>query len=228
GLTIEWASSNEAIIAVDGKFVAPAEDTSVTLTATITLNEATATFSVSVLAKMIDSTPAANIFFSEYVEGSGYNKAMEIYNNEGVDVDLEGYTIEMFSNGSTEPSSYNPPIELTGILKAGETLVLIGSNDGADPILKEKADVVSGTINHNGDDFYVLKKGEQIVDSFGQFGVDPGDGYGTDPSTKDMTWVRKSSVTTGDTIIDDVFDPTVEWVATSKDDFTGLGSHTID
>ena len=228
GLTIEWASSNEAIIAVDGKFVAPAEDTSVTLTATITLNEATATFSVSVLAKMIDSTPAANIFFSEYVEGSGYNKAMEIYNNEGVDVDLEGYTIEIFSNGSTEPSSYNPPIELTGILKAGETLVLIGSNDAADPILKEKADVVSGTINHNGDDFYVLKKGDQIVDSFGQFGVDPGDGYGTDPSTKDMTWVRKSSVTTGDTIIDDVFDPTVEWVATSKDDFTGLGSHTID
>ena len=230
GLTIEWASSHEAIIAADGKFVAPAEDTSVTLTATITLNDATATFSVNVLAKYIDLTPGANLFFSEYVEGTGNNKAMEIYNNSGTDIDLDGYFVELYANGSETLSSYNPPIALTGILKAGETLVIVTNNAKADQGLKDKADLFSGSINHNGDDVYLLKKNDEILDSFGQFGVDPGDFYGSaeGPNTKDMTWVRKPSVTTGDKIIDDVFDPTVEWVATSENDYTGLGSHTID
>ena len=230
GLTISWLSSNEAIIANDGTFAAPSENTAVTLTATITLNEATETFSVSVLAKFIDLTPGANLFFSEYVEGTGNNKAMEIYNNSGADVNLEGYFVELYANGAETLSSYNPPIALTGILKNGETLVIVTNNDKADQELKDKAELFSGSINHNGDDVYLLKKNDEILDSFGQFGVDPGDFYGSaeGPNTKDMTWVRKSSVTTGDRIHDDVFDPSVEWVATSTNDYTGLGSHTID
>lgn len=235
GLTIAWSSSNEDVIAVDGKFVVPAEDTAVTLTAVITLNEATTTFSVSVLAKAVEiPTITGNLFFSTYVEGTGNNKAMEIYNNSKFDVELAGYTVELYANGATALNQYNPPIDLASgekkILKSGETLVIVTNNASADQALKDKADLFSASINHNGDDFYLLKKGEEILDSFGQFGVDPGDFYGpaAGPNTKDMTWVRKASIKTGDKIIDDVFDPATEWVATFENDYTVLGSHTVN
>lgn len=233
-VTILWTSSHEEIIAIDGTFVAPTEDTTVTLGATISIAENAAvfmTYTVDVLAKAIDLTPPANLFFSEYVEGTGYNKAMEIYNNEGVDVVLDGYTVELYANGATELSEWNPPIALTGTLKAGETLVIVTSDERAEQALKDVADMFSGSINHNGDDVYLLKKGDVILDSFGQFGFRPeGGGYVSESgdSTKDMTWVRKPSVTTGDTIIDDVFDPSVEWIPTSTNDYSGLGSHTIE
>jgi hypothetical protein len=43
--------------------------------------------------------PAANLFFSEAAEGSSNNKYLEIYNGEGADVDLSGYSLSSCSNG---------------------------------------------------------------------------------------------------------------------------------
>ncbi|MDD4062887.1 MAG: Ig-like domain-containing protein [Bacilli bacterium] len=166
---------------------------------------------------------AGNLFFSEYTEGGSYNKAIEIYNNSGKYVDLTGYIIESYANGKT---TIGATIVLEGILAAGDTFV-IAHTSAADE-LKNKADLLSGSLSHNGDDDYLLKFGDELLDAFGQIGFDPGTGYGTDPSTADMTWVRKSSITTGDKISDDVFDPNVEWVPTSYEDFSGFGSHTID
>ena len=42
------------------------------------------------------------LFFSEYIEGSSNNKALEIYNGTGAAVDLgaAGYNVQMFFNGS--------------------------------------------------------------------------------------------------------------------------------
>ena len=42
----------------------------------------------------------SQLFISEYVEGSGNNKALEIYNPTASAIDLSGYRIERFSNGS--------------------------------------------------------------------------------------------------------------------------------
>jgi hypothetical protein len=41
------------------------------------------------------------LFFSEYIEGSSNNKALEIFNGTGADVDLlaGGYNIQMYFNG---------------------------------------------------------------------------------------------------------------------------------
>ncbi len=54
-----------------------------------------------------------DVFFSEYIEGSSNNKALEIYNGTGAPVDLAagGYTVQMYFNGS----AINPlTIALTG------------------------------------------------------------------------------------------------------------------
>ena len=47
----------------------------------------------------------AELFISEYVEGSSNNKALEIYNPNGTSVSLTGYTVEIYANGSISVSS---------------------------------------------------------------------------------------------------------------------------
>ena len=55
------------------------------------------------------STAAAptELFFSEYLEGSGNNKALEIYNGTGAAVDLSGggYAVDFYFNGSASAST---------------------------------------------------------------------------------------------------------------------------
>ena len=56
GATIAWESSNTAIIKNDGKVTLPNQDTKVTLTITVTVGEKTATGTVEVNVKKLDST----------------------------------------------------------------------------------------------------------------------------------------------------------------------------
>lgn len=67
------------------------------------------------------------LFFSEYIEGSGNTKCLEIYNPTGADVDLAagGYAIKLYSNGSSSANTFN----LSGTLAAGDVFVFC--DDGA-------------------------------------------------------------------------------------------------
>ena len=49
----------------------------------------------------------ANIFFSKYVEGSGNNRALELYNPTNKTINLDGYTIERYANGSETATEEN-------------------------------------------------------------------------------------------------------------------------
>ena len=44
------------------------------------------------------AAPPSDLFFSEYIEGSSYNKAVEIYNGTGAPVDLAagGYNVQIY------------------------------------------------------------------------------------------------------------------------------------
>ena len=66
---------------------------------------------------------AGDLFFSEYIEGSSNNKALEIYNGTGAAVDLAagGYSVQMFFNGS---ASAGLTINLTGTVAKGDVFVL--------------------------------------------------------------------------------------------------------
>jgi len=43
---------------------------------------------------------ATDLFFSEYIEGSSNNKAVEIFNGTGSPVSLSNYQLLVFANGS--------------------------------------------------------------------------------------------------------------------------------
>ncbi|MEO1145804.1 MAG: ExeM/NucH family extracellular endonuclease [Cyanobacteria bacterium J06638_22] len=167
---------------------------------------------------------ATDLFFSEYVEGSSFNKALEIYNgtNSTIDLAAEGYTLELYSNGS---STVSQSLTLTGAIAAGDVFVL--SNPSADPAILAEADVQNGSvINFNGDDTLVLRKDGVVIDSFGQIGVDPGSSW--PGGGANVTLRRQASITAGDTDASDAFDASVEWDSFPNDTFDGLGSFTID
>ncbi|MGD7704629.1 ExeM/NucH family extracellular endonuclease [Microlunatus sp. Y2014] len=176
----------------------------------------------AVIIAAVGSTSAraatSALLISEYVEGSSTNKAVEIYNPSEAAVDLAGYSLQVYFNGS---SSAGTTIQLTGSVAAKGTHVV------ADDLLAEYAQQTTGASLWNGDDTILLSQGSVVVDSFGQLGVDPGSSWGNG-ATANHTLRRLPSVCTGDTNPNDAFDPTAQWEVLPQDTFDGLGEHTTE
>jgi len=167
---------------------------------------------------------AGDLFISEYVEGSSNNKAIEFYNPSLVAVNLAtaGYSLEIFINGATTVGN---TISLVGTVAAGTTFVLKHASASANITAQQ----TSANLSFNGNDAVVLKKGTSIVDVIGQIGFNPGAAWGTgNTSTENKTLRRKPSVLVGNTNGTSTFDPSVEWDGFPTDNFSGIGSHTVD
>ncbi len=196
-------------------------------------------FSLSLLSMVY--AQASDLFFSEYIEGSSNNKAIEIFNGTGADVDLSNYVIRKNYNGN--PYDYVFTFKAGTILKNGDVYVI--ANDAAGTEITSVADTLipGGPPNYfmgfNGNDVRTLAHitGTDTVeiDKIGADDLsDPGSGWdvaGVSGATKDHTLVRKSSVSSGNmnwaasagTNADDS-----EWVVYDKDTFSYLGAHTFD
>lgn len=168
----------------------------------------------------------SGLYFSEYIEGSSNNKALEIYNGSGAPVDLSYYQVETYHNGRPLADGASFTIPLSSVVAQGGVYVLANASASAD--ILAVANLPTGSLQVNGDDAIILRNiltGE-IVDSFGQAGIDPGSAWNMNGvSTADMTLRRALTVTTGDVVPDDAFDPSIEWQAYPKDTFDDLGKY---
>jgi hypothetical protein len=171
----------------------------------------------------------SELFFSEYVEGSGNNKCYEIYNptNAAIDLATGSYAIRNYSNGSTTPTTTS----LSGTVPAYGTFVVC--NSGAAAAFTANADVVGGSLNgttfYNGDDVLALFKGSNLIDIVGQIGFDPGTSWSNGGvQTAEQTLVRIVSVKAGDNEGADAFNPSLQWVSLGLDVATNLGQHDND
>ncbi|KID55894.1 extracelullar DNA degradation protein, EddB [Pseudoalteromonas luteoviolacea] len=163
----------------------------------------------------------AEVMISEYVEGSSYNKAVEIYNNSNSPINLSDYRLQFYFNGNTNSGT---SIVLEGTVAPKDTHVIVHARAAEE--LRLKAQQQKDGSWFNGDDAVVLTKNDVIVDSIGQIGVDPGSSWSDQGvSTKDRTLVRFASVSSGDAVATDEFIPSVEWEALAKDDFSNIGIH---
>ncbi|MBU0473349.1 MAG: endonuclease [Bacteroidetes bacterium] len=164
----------------------------------------------------------SDLIITEYIEGSSNNKALEIFNGTGLDIDLslENYKIEIYYNGASINST---TINLSGIALNNDVFVI--SNSSANSSILNISDQTAGNLNYNGDDAIVLKKGSTIIDSFGEVGFDPGTEWGSDlESSADNSLRRKQGTTFGDINPNDTFLPSVEWKGYEKDTFDDLGN----
>ncbi|HEY0930855.1 MAG TPA: ExeM/NucH family extracellular endonuclease [Gemmatimonas sp.] len=170
------------------------------------------------------ASAATELFFSEYIEGSSNNKALEIYNGTGSAIDLAAgqYKVLMYNNGAVTP---NVTINLTGTVPAGGVFVI--AHGSANAGILAKANQTNSAGWFNGNDAVSLVKGNTTLDVIGQIGNNPGTEWGTGlTSTADNTLRRKSSICTGDANSSDAFNPATEWDGFATDNIDGLGAHT--
>ena len=72
---------------------------------------------ISLFYVTANSQDCSDLFISEYVEGPGNNNAIEIYNPTNGTIDLQGYIINRYSNGSSSgPESW----QLGGSISSGD------------------------------------------------------------------------------------------------------------
>jgi hypothetical protein len=82
------------------------------------------TIMLSVIYSISFSQDCSNLFISEYIEGTGNNKALEIYNPTNEIIDLSRYYVARFSNGGLTYES-GGITQLQGFIQARSTHVLV-------------------------------------------------------------------------------------------------------
>ncbi|WP_430815980.1 endonuclease [Carboxylicivirga sp. RSCT41] len=155
------------------------------------------------------------LFFSEYVEGSSYDKAVEIANYTGDAVNLSAYSIMKQTNGAGE---WKDELTLSGSLANGSVYVVC--HNDASATIKAVADYVVPssywTISFNGNDPVGLFKNGSLIDVIGTFNS-------TAKFGENVTLIRKASVTGPNTTFS-----MSEWDSKSSGTISNLGLHTIN
>ena len=151
---------------------------------------------MGVLVPLVAAAPVraapTDLFFSEYIEGTSNNKALEIYNGTGAPIDLAagGYNVQMYFNGNADGRPDHQPDRSR--VASGDVFVL--AQAAANATILAQADQTNGSGWFNGDDAVVLRKGTTVIDVIGQIGFDPGTEWGTGlTSTADNTLRRKAA-----------------------------------
>lgn len=156
------------------------------------------------------------LFISEYVEGSSFNKAIEIANFTGAAVDLSNYSVRRNGNGG---GTWDAGVTLSGTLANGDVYVI--ANGGiASPCLASNSSVIdllvgqsNSPTNFNGDDPIGLFKDGVLIDMVGVEGdVDFG---------KNVTLIRKPTVSSPTATYNEN-----EWNSLASNSCTDLGVHT--
>ena len=172
------------------------------------------------------TTTANELFFSEYVEGSSNNKALEIVNLTSNDIDLSSYSIKRQSNGGVNGNDWEETVVLTltgYTIKSNTTFVIV--NGSADEQLLAKADHIQpnasetnwgAPISFNGNDPVGLFKNNVLIDVVGTYNG------GSSNFAKNKTLRRKSDVSQANTN----FDLDNEWDVFPEDTFDDIGSHS--
>ena len=156
---------------------------------------------------------ATDLLFSEYIEGSGNNKALEIANNTGSSVSLSAYTIKKQTNGA---GSWSTGLALSGTLTTGSKFVIVNSSISSTCYSTSAANIsTSGTeLMFNGNDAVGLFKNGVLIDIIGTFSG------GTANFAIDVTLRRKSTVTSPST----TFNLSSQWDSYTTDTCNNLAS----
>lgn len=184
------------------------------------------------------------LFISEYVEGIGNDKAIEIYNPTAAPINLTGYSIRRYSNGAVDYAAGGITNLIGTIAPLGAFIIVNGqttseTNSPACSLeLQALADQLDGAYPSstfmNGDDAMVLAKADVIIDILGKIGEDPGTAWSSDFPysadagawiTRNHTMVRKASVQTGVAVNPEFFDPLAQYDSLPISTWTGLGTH---
>ncbi|MDB4127114.1 lamin tail domain-containing protein [Flavobacteriales bacterium] len=177
----------------------------------------------------------STLIFSEYGEGSSFNKWVEIYNPTFMSISLDEYRYNFCWNGCDSLEwEYSIPFDSGVVLMPNETYLLVHNN--SDSILLNAANQTTNILS-NGDDVIGLLNTSfnTIIDIIGV--LDSADNIsawevdGIIDATKDHTMIRKPDVcggNIGDWSLSDGSTAPSQWIVGVIDDFNDLNTHTSD
>lgn len=168
-----------------------------------------------------------NLFISEYIEGSSFNKSIEIYNPTNFTVPLTGaFALRIYFNGSITPTTIN----LTGSINPNSTFVI--SHSSANAGILAVSNQTNAGLSFNGNDAVELYNTflGTSADIIGVIGVDPGPGtewlVNGVSGTANHTLIRKPTVQQGNLVWTGSGE--MEWNVMNIDDITNLDLHTMN
>lgn len=164
------------------------------------------------------SSPAGTtteLLFSEYIEGSSNNKALEISNTTGSSISLSVYSVKKQTNGS---GAWSSGITLSGTLNNGAKFTIVNSAISSTCYSTSSANIstTASEMTFNGNDAIGLFKNGVLLDIIGNFNG------GTANFAADVTLRRKATVTSPKT----TFNISGEWDTYATDTCSNLGSKT--
>lgn len=176
-------------------------------------NTSASSNTIAVTTNSSGTGTATDLLFSEYIEGSSNNKALEIANNTGNSVSLSAYTIKKQTNGA---GSWSTGLALSGTLTTGSKFVIVNSSISSACFSTSAANIsTSGTeLMFNGNDAVGLFKNGVLIDIIGTFSG------GTANFAADVTLRRKSTVTSPST----TFNLSAQWDSYTTDTCNNLAS----
>jgi endonuclease I len=231
-IALSWtaATDNVGVTGYDVYMNSALKTSVTTASATITGLTAATTYSFTVKAKDAAGNTSANstavsattnaatsssteLFFTEYLEGSSNNKALEISNKTASSISLSIYSIKKQTNGA---GSWSTGITLSGTLASNGKYVIVNSLISSSCYSTATANVsTSGTeLTFNGNDAVGLFKNGTLIDIIGTFNG------GTANFSADETLRRKSTVTGPTT----TFNKTTQWDVFATDTCSGIGN----
>jgi len=149
----------------------------------------------------------SDLLISEYLEGTGNNRAIELYNKGEKDIDLSEYRIFIYLRGDSEPGY---TIELEGTLPSRNVFVV--AHPEAEESVLEKADQISEKLMFNGSQQIALAKGKKVIDLIGIMGTS----YSYE---SDVTLVRKTACMESKSVWDEY-----DWIRYGADNVNYLGN----
>ncbi|PKN79354.1 MAG: ribonuclease [Candidatus Cloacimonetes bacterium HGW-Cloacimonetes-1] len=159
---------------------------------------------------------ASDLFISEYVEGSSYCKAIEIFNGTGAPVNLGNYAIRKQTNGVDD---FENTLTLSGTLADRDVYVVVYAQIGGTNLVGNAyVDLATTTLamSFNGNDAMAIYKNGVQLDVVGVIGSSAYWGA-------DVTMVRNSSIDSPSTAYS-----LSDWTSYPNDTFSYLGSHQFD
>lgn len=185
------------------------------------------TSTASSAVSVSDGLVGDGLIFSQYVEGAGNDKLIEIQNLSGDAVDLSTCVVNKYVNGSTSPTEVELDTTTVSSLAPGEVYVACNTQIDvpAPPLVPANCQASSGSWNFNGDDALELVCGGVVQDILGTIGEDPGSEWGTPPvATANTNLIRNCGTLVGDRDGSDPFDPANGWTAAAVlDDYSDVG-----
>lgn len=238
-ISLSWSASTDNVAVTNYNVYANGvlKTTATGLTATITGLTASTSYNLTVKANdaagnisttsntitvitdaggVTDPGTATDLLFSEYIEGSGNNKALEILNVTGSPVNLSGYTIKRQTNGA---GAWSTGLALSGTLNSGTKFTIVNNLITSTCYPKASANIstTAPELTFNGNDPVGLFKNGVLIDIIGTYNG------GSANFAFDVTLRRKSTVASPST----TFNLSSQWDSFTVDSCENLGNRTL-